>query len=421
MAVAVTQIEGEVQKRLQKIVRTAKMPGFRPGKVPLKIVAQQYGAQLQNEVFGETVEQVFSEAVRAQNLKIAGQPRFEPKQGGAAGQIEISAVFEVYPEVSVKDFSAATIERPVAEVTAEDVARTIEILRKQRVRYEPVERKAASGDQVIVDFTGTIEGVEFPGGQARDFPIVLGEGRMLPEFEAALDGAGKGESKSFALNFPPDYHGAEVAGKTAQFVLSVKEVAAAILPEVDAEFARAFGIADGDLARLDEEIGANLRLELKRRVRARLREQAMQILREHAELAIPRVLVEMEMARLYRGALEDMKNRGVNTENSQLSPDLFRPTAEERVRMGLVLAEVVNRHGLEARPEQVRALVNEAAQSYEFPDEVVTWHYQNRERLQEFEAQAMEDNVIDWTLTQAKVQDKAISFKELTEAEGAKP
>lgn len=419
MAVPLAEIEGEVQKRLQKIARSAKMPGFRPGKVPLKLVTQQYGAQVQNEVFGETVEQAFSNAVRQQNLRIAGQPRFEPKPGGAEGQIEVSAVFEIYPEIVLKDLSGGTVERPVAEVTSDDVERTLEILRKQRVRYEPAERLATAGDQVTVDFTGTIDGVEFAGGQARDFPITLGEGRMLPEFETALAGVKSGEVKSFPLNFPQDYHGAEVAGKTAEFTLTVKQVAAPILPEIDAEFARAFGINDGDLARLREEITANLGLELKRRVRARLREQAMQLLRDHAELEVPRALVEMEVARLYRGALEDMKNRGVDTSHSQLSPDLFRPTAEDRVRLGLVLAEVVGRNALDAKPDQIRALVAEAAQSYEFPDEVIAWHYQQRERLQEFEAQAMEDNVIAWVLTQAKVQERTTTFQELTEAQAA--
>lgn len=419
MAVAVSQIESEVQKRLQKIARSAKMPGFRPGKVPLKMVAQQYGPQVQNEVFGETVEQAFSAAVRDQNLKIAGQPRFEPKEGAAEGQIEVSATFEVYPEVVLKPLDDAKIERPVATVTADDVSRTIEVLRKQRVRYEVADRAAESGDRVIVDFTGTIDGVEFGGGQARDFPIVLGEGRMLPEFETAVTAMSKGENKTFALNFPFDYHGAEVAGKTAEFNLTVKEVSKPIFPQVDAEFAKAFGIADGDLARLNEEIGANLQLELKRRVRARLREQVMQALRQHAELDVPRILVEMEVARLYRGATEDMKKRGVNTDDAQLSPDLFRPTAEDRVRLGLILAEVVGKNGLEAKPAQVKALVAEAAQSYEYPEEVVAWHYQQPERLGEFEAQALEDNVIEWVLTQALVEDKATSFKELTESTGA--
>ncbi|KAB2844851.1 MAG: trigger factor [Burkholderiales bacterium] len=419
MAVPLAEIEGEVQKRLRKIARSAKMPGFRPGKVPLKLVTQQYGAQVQNEVFGETVEQAFSNAVSTQNLRIAGQPRFEPKPGGAEGQIEVSAVFEIYPEIVLKDLSGGTVERPVAEVTPEDVERTVEILRKQRVRYEPAERSATAGDQVTVDFTGTIDGVEFAGGQARDFPITLGEGRMLPEFESALAGVKSGEVKSFPLNFPQDYHGAEVAGKTAEFTLTVKQVAAPILPEIDAEFARAFGVNDGDLVRLREEITANLGLELKRRVRARLREQAMQLLRDHAEFELPRALVEMEVARLYRGALEDMKNRGVDTSHSQLSPDLFRPTAEDRVRLGLILAEVVGRNSLDAKPDQIRALVAEAAQSYEFPDEVIAWHYEQRERLQEFEAQAMEDNVIAWVLTQAKVQERPTTFQELTEAQAA--
>ena len=274
MSVPVAEIESQIQQRLAQLARNVKVPGFRPGKVPLKMVAQQYGPQVRSDVISDAVKNSFADAVRAQNLRIAGSPRIEPKpDAAAADQLEFSAVFEIYPEVKVGDLSAVTIERPQADVGAEDIERTIEMLRRQRTRYEPVSRAAAEGDRAIVDFTGKIGGVEFPGGQASDFPIVLGEGRMLPEFEAVLPGMTEGETRTFTLTFPADYHGKEVAGKEAEFALTVKRVEGGIVPAVDAEFARAFGIASGSVDDLKAEIAANLKLELKRKIETKVKEQ----------------------------------------------------------------------------------------------------------------------------------------------------
>jgi trigger factor len=413
VALPKAQIEGEIQKRLAELAKTAKVPGFRPGKVPLKMVAQQYGPQVRSDVISDTVQSSLNDALRTQNLRVAGYPRIEPKQDVAEDEFGFSAVFEVYPEIKLGDLSSVTITRPVAEVTPADVDSTIDILRKQRAHYDPVTRAAQTGDRAIVDFTGTIDGVEFPGGQARDFTITLGEGKMLPPFETALAGMSPGETKTFALTFPDDYHGKEVAGKRAQFVLNLKSLAAPHLPPVDAEFARNFGIASGSVDELRSEINANLAVELRRKIETALKDQVMKALLSTSELAVPKSLVELETQSLRERAANELKSRGVKTGELDLSADVFRPQAEERVAFSLVLNEVVRQHQLQARPEQIRALVEEAAQSFEQPDAVIRWHYEQPERLNEYEVRAVERNVIDWALQHARIEDKPTPFSQL--------
>jgi trigger factor len=413
VAVPVATIESEIEKRLARLAKTVKVAGFRPGKVPMKMVAQQYGPQVRSEVIGDAVQSSFAEALRGQNFRIAGYPRIEPKQASTEGQLEFQATFEVYPEVKIGDLAGTPVERPVAEVTAADVDHTIDVLRKQRIRYEPVARPAQAGDRVIVDFTGTIDGVEFPGGQAKDFPIQLGEGRMLPEFEAAVTGLASGESKTFALTFPDDYHGKEVAGKQAQFALTVKSVDEGKLPAVDAEFARAFGVASGSIDELRAEIGQNLALELKRKIENKVKEQAFAALRAKAEFALPKSLIEIEADGMMRKMADDLMRQGMKAEDVKLSPDLFRAGAEERVALGLAVGELVRSQGLAAKPDQVKSLVTEAAQTYEQPEAVVRWHYEKAERLAEFEALAVERNVVDWVLARASVVDKPATFADL--------
>ena len=419
VAVPKAQIESEIQKRLAQLAKTAKIPGFRPGKVPLKMVAQQYGPQVRSDVISDTVQASLNDAIRTQNLRVAGYPRIEPKQDAAEDQFAFSAIFEIYPEIKLADLSAVTINRPVAEVTAEDVNRTIEILRRQRARYEPVTRPMQSGDRAIVDFTGTIDGGEFQGGQARDFAITLGEGKMLPAFETALAGMSAGEEKNFSLTFPADYHGREVAGKLAQFVLTVKSIAEPHLPPVDAEFATNFGIASGSVDELRKEIAANLEVELRRKIEAALKDQVMKALLSAAELIVPKSLVEIEAQSLRERALAELKNRGVKTEELELPPDVFRGQAEQRVAFSLVLNELVRQHQLQARPDQIRALVEEAAQSFEQPEAVIRWHYEQPERLNEYEVRAVERNVIDWVLQRAHVVDQPTVFSALMDPPAA--
>ena len=415
MSVPVDQIEAEINKRLTKLARTAKIAGFRPGKVPLKMIAQQYGPQVRMEVLNDAVNDTFVSLVEKENLRVAGRPQIEPLQDSTdASKFEYTATFEVYPDVVIGDLSNVTIHKPVAEVVDEDVERTISILRNQRVEWADADRPAQKGDRAIVDFTGTIDGVEFPNGRAKDMPIIVGDGRMLPGFEAALNGVVAGDNKAFELTFPQDYHGKDVAGKTAVFSMNVKSVSKPLLPEIDVEFAKAYGIADGSLTKLRSEIGDNLRMELKRRIIAREREQVMEALRQSSPITVPQSLVDQEIFRQMQGAAAEMKQRGVEPTSEQLQPDRFRELARSRVTLGLLIGELVRQHKLDPSQEQIRKLVEEHAQSYEQPDEVVKWHFQDRSRLGDFEGQALEQNVIDWVLSRAKVEELKTSFAELT-------
>ena len=415
VAVPLAEIEGEVRKRLSRLARTAKLAGFRPGKVPLRMLDQQYGPQVRSDVITERVQSSFNDAVREQNLRVADAPRIEPARADdrAPDALEFTAVFEVYPDVEMGDVSTIDIKRPHAEVTRQDVDRTLEILRKQRTTYAPAERAAEGGDRVHVDFTGTIDGVEFAGGQAKDFPIVLGEGRMLPEFETAATGMRAGETKTFDLTFPADYHGKEVAGRTARFALTMLSVEAPQVPALDAEFVKAFGIASGEVDDLRREVEANLKLELKRKVEANVKGQALSGLRRLSTFAIPKSLVESEAQLLRRQAIANLREqRNVKPEDLDVSVDLFRPQAEERVALGLIVGELVRKENLQAKPEQVKALVAETAQTYEQPEAVVRWHYEKPERLRDFEAMVLEQNVVDWVVSRARVTDEPMSFEQ---------
>jgi trigger factor len=413
MAVPVADIEKQVDERLKQLARTVRMAGFRPGKVPLKLVAQQYGPQVRSEVIGDAVEKAFSSAVRDQNLRVAGYPRIERKEGSAQDRLEFSATFEVYPELRLGDLGGVTIERPTLTVTDAEVDKTIAVLRKQRTRYEPADRAAALGDRVTVDFTGTIDGVEFDGGKGADFAFVLGEGRMLRDFEAGVTGLKGGESKSFPVAFPADYQGKDVAGKTASFAVTVKKVEAPRLPEVDADFAKALGIADGDLAKMRAEVKANVEREVKKRLGGDLKTRVMQALLEAARPDLPKALVDMEVQRLVAGARADLQARGLKMEAMPIDPQIFEEQAKRRVALGLIVGELVKRHDLAAKPQQVRALVDEHAASYEQPGEVVRWYYSQPERLAEFEGLAVEENVVEWVLKNASTVDKPVAFDQL--------
>ncbi len=414
MSIPVAAIETETETRIKRLARTVKMSGFRPGKVPLKMVASTYGQQVRSEVLSDEVNKSFGAVVDANNLRVAGYPRIEAKADNAdTTNFQFTATFEVFPVVQFADLSALSIERPVVEVTDEDINRTIETLRKQRVRYEAKDGASVDGDRLIVDFTGEIDGVPFQGGSAKDFAMVLGERRMLPEFETAAHGLTKGETKTFELTFPADYFGKDVAGKTAKFVLTAKEVSAPVLPEVDSEFAKAFGVSGGSVDALKAEVRGNLELERKRRVFQSVRDQVFRGLRTQATLEIPKALVAAEADRMVQAAIEEMKSRGGKEADAQLSPSTFEPAATDRVAMGLIVGELVRANNLQATPQQVRALLNEQAQSYEKPEQVVAWYYQDERRLSEFEAVALEQNVVDFVLTKAKVSEKVVPFAEL--------
>ncbi|MGC2518430.1 MAG: trigger factor [Burkholderiales bacterium] len=413
VAVPAEQIDKEVEDRLRKLTRTVRMAGFRPGKVPLKIVAQQYGPQVRSEVIGDAVQKAFTDAVKEQNLKVAGYPRIERKEAADAKELAFSAVFEVYPEVKLGDIAAAKIERPELDVADAEVDKTIEILRKQRVTWEVAPRASQTGDRITVDFTGRIDGSEFPGGKGADFVFVIGEGRMLPEFESNLAGASAGEHKTFAVTFPADYAGKDVAGKTASFEVSVKKVEVPKLPAVDAGFAQSLGVVDGDMVKMREEIKANVEREVKKRVENDVKQRVMQALIDATTVDLPKSLIEIEVQRLVQQARADLEGRGVKMDRLPINPELFEQQAKRRVTLGLILGELVKAHDLGAKPEQVRALVTEYAQTYEQPFEVVKWIYSEPQRLNEFEGLAVESNVVNWVLEHAKVEDKAISFDQL--------
>ncbi len=409
------QLRGEIEARLKYLGRTAKVHGFRPGKVPFKILEQQFGAQVHQEVLGDKLQRSFAEAAQANDLKVAGHPSFEIKTADAsAPQIEYSATFEVYPEVVIRDVGAESIERTTFTLSDADIDKTLDTLRKQRTVFEPVSRAAANGDQVRMDFSGKLDGVVFDGGEAKDFALVLGAGRMLPDFEKAIIGMQVGATKSFDMTFPEDYHGKDVAGKQVTFTITLHGVEAARLPELDAEFVKSLGVADGDLAKLKAEIKDNLNREAQRRIKVRNKDSAMDALLKVGQLEAPKVLVESEAQNLMQQTVRDMESRGVKIpKGMQLPADMFVERASKRVKLGLILEELVKQHKLAAKPEQVKAMVEEYAQSFERPEEVVRWYAADASRLREVENLVLEDNVVSWLMGHAKVTDKAIEFNEL--------
>lgn len=411
------EIESEVASRLKRLARSVKMHGFRPGKVPYRLVEAQYGGQVRQEVVGDALQKTFGEAVRQQNLRVAGYPRFEAKPPaaaeGAAADVEFSATFEVYPEVSVNDLAGATVERPQVAVDDAAIDKTIEVLRKQRVQYNEIDRPAQAGDGITIDYAGTIDGLPFEGGSAQAHSTILGEGRLLPDFEAAVLGMRPGEQRRFELTFPEDYHGKEVAGKRAAFEVTLHRVAAPQLPEVDRDFAVALGIADGDLEKLRADVRANVEREVRRRCEGRVKDQVMKVLLEHASIDLPKSLVQMEIERLMEGMRRDLAARGLKSADIPMPPEAFEPEARKRVALGLIIAELVRRENLAAKPEQLKTMVQDYAESYERPDEVVRWYYQSPDRLREVESLVLEGNVVDWVLARVKVEDRPTAFDEM--------
>ena len=415
LSLPAVEIESEISKRLKHIARTAKMPGFRPGKVPFTMIANQYGFQVRQEVISDSVQKIFAGEVEKQQLRVAGYPSFAPANSGqAADKFEFTATFEIYPEVTMGSLEGKPLDRLHADVTDKDVDNTIITLQKQRATYDKADRAAQKGDFLVVDFTGKLDGEPFKGGQAENFGMVLGEGRMLPDFEAALMGMSGGEEKTFNLTFPADYQ-AELASKTVQFTATVKVVNAPVYPPVDAAFAQSLGVTDGDIAKMRSEIKTNLERELKKRVQSKTKDQVMDALLSVAQLDLPRSLVDMEVGRLQEQAVQDLQSRGMTTKDLQLPPELFVERAEKRVKLGLILGEVVKQNNLRARPEQIRSVVEEHAESFEDPAQMVRWYYSETSRLQEVEGMVLEDNVVEWAATSMAVTTVTKEFDEIME------
>ena len=409
-------IQNEVTTRLKKLARQVKVDGFRPGKVPMNIVAQRYGYSVHYEVMNDKVGEAFNQAANEANLRVAGQPRINEKDQPSETEMAFDAIFEVYPEVTIKDLSAVEVERVTADVTEAAIDKTVDILRKQRRSFaqRAMDAAAAEGDRVSVDFLGKIDGEPFDGGRAEDFQFIIGEGQMLKEFEDAALGMKSGESKTFPLTFPADYQGREVAGKTADFMVTLKKLEAAHLPELTDELAKSLGVAGGSVDALRADIRANLEREVKFRLLGRNKQAALDALVAQADLDLPKSIVQSELDRMTEGAREELKQRGIkDADKAPIPEDVFRPQAERRVRMGLVVSEVVRMHNLQATPEQIKAHVEELAASYEKPSEVARWYYSDNRRMAEVEAIVIENNVTNYVLSLVKVKDKNISFDEL--------
>jgi trigger factor len=416
ISVSMADVEKAVQAELKRVSRTAKVPGFRPGKVPMAMLERTHGAGIRYDSINSMVGQAFEEAIVASGLRVAGAPKLAPKTEGAPeDDLSFVATFEVYPTVTLPDLSTLQIKRAVTTVGEAEVQRTVDVLRKQRAQYKASEgRVAQDEDRVTLDFAGTIEGVPFDGGKADDFPFVLGQGRMLPEFEIAVRGMKADETKVFSLPFPADYGGKEVAGKTAEFSIKVKEVAEPILPEVDTEFAKALGQTEGDVEKLLADIRANIEREVKARTMARTKNSVMDALVSVATFEVPKALIESECESRVTAARAELTQRGVpNADKMPIPADTFAAEAERRVKLGLLVSELVQAEQLQAKPEQVRARIEEFAASYEKPAEVVSYYLSDRARRSEVEGIVLEDNVVQHALAKAQVEDEQVPFDQV--------
>jgi len=409
-------IASEVESRLRRLSRTVKADGFRPGKVPMSVVSQRYGYSVHSEVLNDKVGQIFSEAVNEAKLRVAGPPRITEKEGAPEGEVAFDATFEVYPEVKIGDLATAEVERVTTEVGDAAVDKTLDILRKQRRTFQqrPAVEPAAVGDRVTIDFAGTVDGVPFEGGKAEGFQFIIGEGQMLEQFDAAVRGMKSGDSKTFPLQFPADYQGKEVAGKEADFMVTLKKIEVPHLPAVDEAFAKSLGIGGGTVEALRGDIRKNLEREVKFRIQARNKASVMDALVKVAELEVPKALVAGETERMVEDMRADLKKRGMkDADTAQIPAEMFTAQAEKRVRLGLVVGELVRSQNLQAKPEQLQAHIEELSQSYEKPAEVMRWYLSDRKRMADVEGVVVENNVASYVLERAKVTDKSVPFDEL--------
>ena len=412
--------------RLVKLGKTMKVAGFRPGKVPKNMVEKQYGMQVDFELQFDKASEMFYDIAQKEAIKLAGQPRLDPKSELEADKIVFDAYFEVLPEIKMGDFSKAEVTKYATDISDAQIDRALDVLRKQQVHYFArgeagshgdggANIAAQAGDQVVIDFVGKVDGVEFTGGKAENFEYVLGEGRMLPEFEEASLGLKAGDSKTFPLSFPADYHGKDVAGKTAEFVITVKSVNWPHLPAIDEAFALSLGVTEGGVLKMREEIKENLERETKRRITSLLKGEVMDKLNSLCELDVPKALLAQEQERLVESARQDLIQRGIpNAKEAPIPPEMFAEQALKRVRLGLILSDLVKQQNLAVTADQIKAEIDEQAATYEDPKEVVRWFYSNPSRLKDVENLVLEDNVIKYFTSQAKVIDKAVSFEELS-------
>jgi trigger factor len=406
-----TRVAGEVDRRLRDLTRTANVRGFRKGKVPLPVIKQQFGAQVHSDAISELIRQSYSDAVSKENLRPAGGPQIEPLQVEAGSDLKFAAVFEVMPEITVKPVDGITLDRPAAEITEADVDAMLESMRRQRVRYVAVERAALKGDRVTVDFAGRVDGVAFEGGTGNDMAVVIGAGRAIEDFETALIGMSTGDTKTAPVKFPENYGAKELAGKTAEFDLTVKAVAAEELPQIDQEFASSFGLGEGGVGELRGEVRKSMEREAATAVRNKLRTQVFEALQRENSVELPKALVDEQIQSLQMDMLQRMGRQDFD----QLPPrDPFEEPARRRVALGLLIGELLRRESIKIDRQQVMDRLNEVAASYPNADEVRRAYLQNQDAMRQIETAVMEDQAVEWVVAHARVTDRPTSFAELT-------
>jgi trigger factor len=409
------RVSEEIAARLKNISRTARLNGFRPGKAPLKVIRQQFGSQIHREVIGELLQSSYAEAVTQKQLTPAGSPRIEPQSMDEGQDLKYTATFEVFPEVVLQPMESLEVDRVTAEVTESDIDAMIERLRKQQIKYSAVNRGAANGDKVTIDFEGAIDGVTFPGGKGDNIAIVLGEGRMLPELEQGLVGATAGEKRNVTVNFPADYRASELAGKTPIFATEIKTVEEPVLPEIDEEFCKAFGVTEGGLPKLREDVAANMRRELEQALRNRNKAAVMEKLYRANPTDVPNVLIESQIRDMQ---IEAMRRAGAK-DASQAPPrePLVEP-ARRRVALGLLLNEVIRTQNLIVDRARVNARLDEMVGAYGDAAAMKRAYLQNADAMRQIESLTLEDQAVDWILAHAKVHEVASTFKETMNFEG---
>lgn len=404
------RIESEVNKRLQQTASRAKVDGFRPGKVPMSVIRKRFGGSARQEVMGEVIQSSFYEAIMQEKLNPAGAPSVEPKQLEEGKDFEYVATFEVYPEITLGDFSEIKVERIESEVRDEDLENMLEILRKQNTQFETVERAAENGDQLKIDFVGRVDGEPFQGGTANNTEIVLGSGRMIPGFEEGLVGAKAGDSVTLNVTFPEEYQNLELAGKAAEFDVVVHAVAAPALPELNEEFFAKFGVEEGGIDAFRAEVRKNMERELRQAIKTKVKTQVMDGLLATNSIEVPKALVSSEIDRLRQQAVQQFG--GANIKPEQLPAELFEEQAKRRVSLGLVVAEVVKQNDIKPDNDRVRAMVEELASAYQEPEQVVNWYYQNEQQLAEIQSVVLEEQVVDTVLQKAQVTDKQVPYED---------
>lgn len=415
LTVAVSEdiIDQAVQSRLQNLTRTAKIKGFRAGKVPMKVVKQHYGSKVRQEVLGEVLQSSFYEAVSKEKLRPAGNPSFDAQQAEPGKGLEYTAIFEVYPEIQLAELSGETIQKPAVEISEAELDAMIDNIRQQQVEWDVAEKPAAEGDRVTIDFKGTIDGEVFDGGEGQDMPVELGKGRMIKGFEDGLLGVNANDEKVLDLTFPDEYHAKDLAGKDVQFTVQVKKVESAKLPEVDAEFAKRLGVADGDIAKMRDDVKANMQRELDTSLKNKTKQIVMDKLLEVNNIEVPVALADTESQNLMNQMRNNLVNQGMKPEQVTLEPSMFKEQAERRVALGLLMSEIVNTQKMTADADKVRSFIQEVANSYEKPEEVLAWYYGDKQRLGEVESLVLEEQVVDWVLGQVSVEEQQQSFNEL--------